>query len=67
MQSGIKAEKSIATASSTSFGLNLGLAFRAGGSSFTPFIGGQMGSLDPGTGSVKMYGATAGLSFSHRY
>jgi hypothetical protein len=67
VQSGIKAEKSIATASSTSFGLNLGLAFRAGGSSFTPFIGGQMGSLDPGTGSVKMYGATAGLSFSHRY
>lgn len=66
-QSGIKAEQSIATASSTTFGLNLGLAFRAGASSFTPFIGGQVGQLDPGTGSVKMLGAMAGLSFSRRY
>jgi hypothetical protein len=48
--------------------MNLGLAFRsAGGSAFTPFIGGQIGSLDPGTGSVKMFGAMAGLSFSRRY
>lgn len=67
-QSGIKAERSIAAASSTTFGMNLGLAFRsAGGSAFTPFIGGQIGSLDPGTGSVKMFGAMAGLSFSRRY
>jgi hypothetical protein len=66
-QSGIKAEKSVATASATTVGAMLGFAFRAGTFSFSPFVGGQMGQLDPGNGSVSMLGAMAGMSFSRRY
>jgi hypothetical protein len=75
LQSGIKAAQSIATASATTFGATLGLAFRGAGFSFTPFIGGQLGHLDPCsgtrttscTGSVNMLGGMAGISFSKRY
>jgi hypothetical protein len=67
LQSGIKAAQSIATASATTFGASLGFAFRGASFSFTPFIGGQVGKLDPGTGSVDMLGGMAGISFTRRY
>jgi hypothetical protein len=76
VQSGIKAQyaESIAAASATTFGATLGLAFRGASYSFTPFIGGQIGHLDPGagtgkvgTGSVNMLGGMAGISFTKRY
>lgn len=66
-QSGLDVDESIATASATSAGVTLGFAIRAARMSFTPYVRGDIGSIDPGQGSVRMAGVGGGLLFTTRY
>jgi hypothetical protein len=66
-QSGLDVDASIATASARSAGMSLGLAFRGSRISFSPYVRGDIGSIDPGTGAVRMTGIGGGLLFTTRY
>ena len=63
-QSGLDVDASITTASARSAGVALGFAFRGSRVSLSPYVRGDIGTIDPGTGAVRMTGISGGLLFT---
>lgn len=66
-QTGLDATRTIATARALLGGVTFGLGLHAGDVVVNPFVRGQLGSIDAGTGSVGARGAAAGLLVSRQF